>query len=228
MRQVLSHKILPILFIICTNFLPAFSQLKITCCGINQIIPVFKALPKASFTETPLIRQGILKPITQSKADLEIRFSRSATYNTNGIETVLLKCSDDKLTVTRYIFIIKPTNVRRDSLFHDLGASKSDTTERILLYQKEEPPNGITSWNSFFRQLIINHLFDLPPGDKIDRLVTKKNPKIHSQKSGMVNIELKVGNRYRNIVFTGFYEPQPQNVKAYNNYYQIYQLLGKL
>jgi hypothetical protein len=179
------------------------AQTQINCGGVNQVIPLFtKGFPESS-DSGPLFDKGVLKPITSSQAQFELR----VFVRTNQDCILVIKCVNKSVRADRYftlITTIKETPKEVIDTYENLGSYGADTSRHFVVLCKRDTnlkANPGTSWNQIFSALIKNHLYDLPDQDVLDKMALRDNPKAFSTLTECCGtiIELKVGDHYRYI-----------------------------
>jgi len=219
----------------------SINNIHINCCGINQIIPVFKkdtgkgfSLPYYSYWD--LLRLNYLSPITQSKAKFEIRYwidayGHQMLIDISGVHnSVVVKRYDvrngykgdtsfqyrDIGSLVTHIFTDSEINqiTKGDSAISQMIKKNQDSL-RIFLHENSQFTLN-ESWNSFFNDLIKCHLFDMPDQQILDSIINKDNP--HSDIWGSPNgggyIEIKIGKYYRGIWIAAkdYFSPVPDSI----------------
>ena len=194
-------------------FAPTYGQqVKVKCFGINQTIPVFKADANFSVAmddQNSLIKKGILKPIKQSDAIVEIRYLNfPAALSEDYIN--ILKFYKDSVRIYRYVTAVSMIGSPMSDeykLFKDIGPNNSEAkltnlfkvTDMTAYYNKYD-------WNAFFKILIDNHLFDIISGKElIDSIRTVTDEYNYPQGEVTSIIQLKIGKQYRNLNVSGSY-----------------------
>ncbi|QKJ29293.1 hypothetical protein HQ865_05830 [Mucilaginibacter mali] len=220
-------------FLICGVFSVSLSwchaQVKVDCCGVKMVIPKFNATSVESSKSGGFIRQHVLPSIDRSSAQLEIRVSHVRYQRPADADMLTIRCEGGKFIVTRYLMMPTIQKSLPDSQFHNLGPYRDDPSLNIFLFRENinvDPEKF--DWNNFFKQLITNHFFDLCSGPTIQALVAKKYSGISLQRTGVINVDLKVKDHCRSFQFDGYYDTMQPDVKEYNYYRKVLQLIGQL
>ncbi|PTQ92923.1 hypothetical protein C8P68_11054 [Mucilaginibacter yixingensis] len=207
-------------------------QVKVKCYGINQTIPAFKADTNFDLTmdnQNILIKKKILTPINQSDAMVEIRM---ATYpsETMGFSMCTIKFYKDKMQICKYetgVTSINNPNPTKYKGFKEIGPDAPSaklthfvkTTDLTANYKQYD-------WNTLFKSLIDNHLFDMVSGQEfINKVIATTNDNNYPLGEWVTTIQLKVGGRYRNLRYPGTYvfsSYQDNNlIKSENNFINL-------
>lgn len=149
-------------------------QYEVECGKVKLTVPEFKKVSTDALKPF-LVNAGILKPIEQSEAKLELRFYFD---NVSQLRTVVIKCIRDSVFADQYTtyFSSKKSNAFpiRGTKYKSLGYV--DSLKMSAIYKKEKicPPSDF-KWQFFLDSLVIkNHLFDLPGQVEMDKMSSLK------------------------------------------------------
>jgi hypothetical protein len=220
------------LFVLCTLYilpLSGIAQIPINCGGVNQVIPRFTNGFLKSSDTGPLFDKNVLKPITASPAEVEIRVLVSGSAET----ILVIKCVDNTIRADRYFTMVRTISESPKDVianYENLGPYGQDTSRHLVVLCKRKTdikPYPGTSWDQIFSSLIKNHLYDIPDQDVLDKIALHDNPKgsVLRECCGM-SIELKVGNHCRYVRFLSDYSPTTGTAKYVKYKQNIYEILS--
>lgn len=176
-------------------------EAQIKCCGINQEIPVFKADKNFQNDYYPdLTAKNILKPIQQSDAPLEIRYTVLAQY----VRTIVIRCHANTVQVLYYGVGRVPKTLVGDYLtdgVKDIGAANPNVLYTALLKFTDLTDRYKTyDWNNLFAKLTKYHFFDLPGEPAFQDSIKKIRPGSYYPNGTSEFLEVKIGNQFRNVL----------------------------
>lgn len=228
------------------------ANIPIKCCGINQVIPNFKADTINGFStyenRNLLIEKKFVLPITQSKSPIEIRLWYSIARSST--ELIDINCINGSMQADSYEAFIGSA---KDSLrnisdgYQDLGSPFSDSSlikstggdatlinqikkMNMTIFFKKKSNIKLTqtpSWDMFFKELIEDHLYDLPSQEILNKIALEYNPNASYPLDclGGDYFELKVGKYYRSMTQSCDYSPPPKTLELINCKQNIWKIL---
>ncbi|MEQ7802561.1 hypothetical protein ABDJ41_22395 [Pedobacter sp. ASV1-7] len=206
----------------------SFSQIPLNSCGINLTIPTFKKDSVFSDSEQILIRKKVLIPIQQSKSNFEIRLY-SYPYFSPG-KTIVIKCNGNKIEINHYGLGFQPT-LDRTRIYKNsknLGPLPENPGMDVLVFYENQLKLEDYTWQDFFSKLIDNYFFDLVPQTEIQKKVKTAHSNIEIIGESALYIQIKVGNNFRNMKFSGSFGDAAQDIPEYRYLSNIYSILSKI
>jgi len=204
-----------------------FGQQKVNTSHIQLTVPYFQK-NEGNDSTLLLVKNGILKPISQSDAVLELRFYAE---DVNMIRTIVIKCTKDSVHANRYVTIFytrghRPTN---DTSHYKELAITNNKFAGMYKKQSLHLPDGI-SWQTFIRQIVVdNHIFELPDQSDLDNNKLLEFAKESNRFFRRTQYDLYVDGNYRSFEqrkALGYMNHQ--DVPAISYYKNIQALLNRL
>lgn len=233
------HRFIKLLFIpfAILNFSSAGAQVRINCCSINQTIPIFKSDTNFSLSRlySPLITKKVLKPIEQSDAPLEIRLVQPGDDMETEVWTLV--CSGHKMRILDYKMAVSITGqlpISYFSRFQLKNIGREHPADRLINWLKVDDLTGRhkgDNWNDLFGRLIDDHLFEMASGQAFInqvRALTNPNNYPEAAEHSHLIIQIKIGNKFRNLRYDGGYGAKYTNIDIIKQQFDFMTLLLKI
>ncbi|MDB5148381.1 MAG: hypothetical protein JWQ57_2401 [Mucilaginibacter sp.] len=168
------------------------------------------------------VKAGIVPPINLSKAPLELRIYK---YTLGAGTLQLISVEQD--TVKAAIYYWHDISTRKDFV------SSAGTMYKYSISLKGAPLHldNHQSWQDYFNELHLNHLFSIPGQNLLTIEVLKANGGTTiagADMAGRLVIELKVNDAFRVVEYDQRYEPEPVIISDYNYLLKINNLFNDL
>lgn len=205
-----------------------FSQYKIKTRQVKLTVQPFQE-STGFVSKQLLVINGVLKPIDQSDALMELRFYYE---DLTRIKTYVIKCTKDSVCMDRYTVIfygkghMPPVDT---SIYKPLAITNM---ELAGLYKKESMRRlPDQDWQTFLDSVVVkNHLFELPDQLALDSTTSALNIEIEEpRKFRFIKYELNVKGHFRafeQIKALGYFDGDAFPALLY--YKRINNLFNKL
>ncbi|MDR6786449.1 hypothetical protein ABIE26_005364 [Pedobacter africanus] len=205
-----------------------YAQVKLKSCGLDLTIPSFKQDSAFSDAKQILVRKKFLIPIHSSKSDIEIRLYYYPYFEPG--KTVIINCDGNKFKILHYNIGYQPiTDTEpRYKKSKNLGPLPENPGMNVLVFYENKLKLKDYTWKEFFQRLIDNHFFDLIPETEIKKKVKLAHPDIIERGEAALYVQIKVGNLFRNVKFSGGYDAIALDIPEYQNLSNIYKILNQI
>ncbi len=196
-------------------------KLVIFCCllqsyalaqGLNVVfgsfhfnIPSFRQTGWNSLDNQFAVKAKILKPITESGDDIEIRVYH---YGFGVGQAAVISFNKDSITAFKYLWYPqRPSNGK--------FPSNPLKTKYMVIRTRLNLKKNMT-WASFLDELFKNRFCEIPGQDGMNIEVLQNNPKttiIPADGGGETVYEIKVKDRFRQISYYNEYDPEPTQIE---------------
>ena len=109
-----------------------------------------------------------------------------------------------------------------------MGPLPENPSMDVLVFYERQLQLVDYSWQEFFKDLIDNHFFDLMSQMEIHKKILATSGGVKISGESAIYIQVKVGNNYRNMIFSGSYGLAAQEIPEVRNISNIYRILNKI